>query len=126
MTLRLSKNSPLLGKVKFHYRVSKGPPLVSILTQGTAALYLEVQFNIIITSTPTSSKYLFSSKFLHLILVCIFLFFHAIIRIHVETGTNYRGLCVMFYPASSHFLLSQVQVASSAPNFQITVDRCTA
>jgi len=32
----------------------------------------------------------------------------------------------MFYPASTHFPLSQVQVASSAPNFQNTVDLCTA
>ena len=38
---------------------------------------------------------------------------------------DYR-LCVMFYPTSSHAPLSQVQVASSAPNFQNTVDRCTA
>jgi hypothetical protein len=32
----------------------------------------------------------------------------------------------MFHPASSHFPLSQVQVASSAQNFHNTLDLCTA
>jgi hypothetical protein len=40
--------------------------------------------------------------------------------------TNYKSLYIMFYPASSHFLLSQVQVASSAPNFQNNVELRTA
>ena len=72
----LSRNSRLLRKPKFHYRIHKRPPPVPIRSQinpmhASSSLFLNIHFNIILLSLPTSYKWSLSPRYHHQNFVCI-------------------------------------------------------